>query len=138
MPRRLAAFYPEDDTTTGISFTPAAEAFHLARWVGVLVVAPIIWTILFTLFDSLCGDVRKSPWGLLVISIFAHVAPEGGLGGPIYLFGFGTVGILFAALAATYVMPIIGTLLAGPENVATRRIARVRSIPRRLPPLSSS
>jgi len=36
------------------------------------------------------------------------------------------------AFAAAYVMPIVGTLIAGPENLAIRRIARVRSIPSRL------
>lgn len=133
--QEIGGIIPEGDTTTGISFTPTAEAFHLARWVGVLIIAPIIWTLLFTLFDSMCGDVRKSPWGLLVISIFAHAAPETGISGPIYLLGYGAVGILFAALAAAYAMPIIGTLLAGPENVTIRRITRVRSVPRRLPSL---
>ena len=133
--QEIGGIIPEGDTTTGISFTPTAEAFHLARWVGVLIIAPIIWTLLFTLFDSMCGDVRKSPWGLLVISIFAHAAPETGISGPIYLLGYGAVGILFAALAAAYAMPIIGTLLAGPENVTIRRISRVRSVPRRLPSL---
>lgn len=131
--QEIGGIISEDDITTGISFTPTAEAFHLARWFGVLIVAPIIWTMLFTVFDSLCGDVRKSPWGLLVIPIFAHAAPEAGLGGPIYYLVYGVLSILFAALAAAYVMPIIGTLLAGPENVAIRRVARVRSVPRRLP-----
>ncbi len=136
--QEIGGLIPEDDTTTGISFTPAAEAFHLERWVGVLVVAPIIWIMLFTLFDSLCGDTTKSPWGLLVIPIFAHSAPEAGLYGAIYLLGNGAVGIVFAALASSYVMPIIGTLLAGPENIAIRRAARVRSVSRRLPPIRSS
>jgi hypothetical protein len=67
-------------------------------WTGVFLVAPVIWIILFTVFDSLCGDVRKSPWGLVVIPVFAHIAPEGMLGGPIYFLWFGGVGIIFAAL----------------------------------------
>lgn len=136
--QEIGGILPEEDTTTGISFSPTAEAFHLARWVGVLIVAPIVWILLFTLFDSLCGDVRKSPWGLLVIPIFAHAAPEAGLNGAIYLLGNGALSIVFAALASAFVMPIIGTLLAGPENIAIRRVARVRSIPRQLPPVPSS
>ena len=88
--------------------------------------------MLFTLFDSLCGDVRKAPWGLLVIPLFAHTAPEGGITGVIYMLGFGTISVLLVAFAAAYVMPIVGTLIAGPENLAIRRIARVRSIPSRL------
>ena len=128
----------QDDTTTGISFSPAGEAYHIGGWFRVFFWAPVIWILLFIVFDSLCGDTRQSPWGLLVIPIFAHAAPEPGLFGAIYLLGYGAVGIVFAALASAYVMPIIGTLLAGPENIAIRRVARVRSIPRQLPPVPSS
>ncbi|HEU5340121.1 hypothetical protein [Edaphobacter sp.] len=135
--QEIGGLLPEDDTTTGISFTPTAEGFHLARWAGVFVVAPIIWTMLFTLFDSLCGDVRQAPWGLLVIPIYAHLAPEGGLSGIIYILGYGTMGILFTAFAAAYVMPIIGTMLAGPEAIGLRRSARIRSIPSRRRPAPS-
>jgi hypothetical protein len=67
-----------EDTTTGVSFSPIGVGFHLARWLGIFVIAPILWIILFSLFDSLCGDVRTSPWGLLAIVAFGHVAPEGG------------------------------------------------------------
>jgi hypothetical protein len=106
----------EDDTTTGISFTPAGEAFHLMRWIGILVVAPILWIMLFTLFDSLCGDVRKSPWGLLVVLTFAHVAPEGGIGILVYCLGYLTAGILFAAYTATFLMPVLGEIIIGPNR----------------------
>ena len=84
---------PEDDYTTGISFTPSGEAFHLAGWAGIFVVAPLIWIIVFTVFDSLCGDTRRSPWGLLSIALFAHTAPEGMLGGAVYITWFGSLGI---------------------------------------------
>jgi hypothetical protein len=122
----------EDDETTGISFSPASEAFHLMRWVGILVVAPILWIMLFTLFDSLCGDVRKSPWGLLVILVFAHIAPEGGLGILIYCLGYLTAGILFAAYTATFLMPILGEIIIGPN----RRTVRFRD-PLRIKPRES-
>jgi hypothetical protein len=117
----------DDDVSTGISFTPSGEAYHLAKWEGIFVVAPILWIMLFTLFDSLCGDVRKSPWGLLIIAVFSHAAPEGMLGGVIYMMGYVTVGLLFAALAAAYIMPIIGTLLIGPEQANQRRTVRLLS-----------
>ncbi len=112
----------EEDFFTGISFSPAGEAYHLGKWVGVLVAAPILWIALFVLFDSLCGDVRQSPWGLLAISYFAHGAAEGMLGGIIYALGFVTFAIVFAALLTAYVMPIVGALFIGPGNqVQTRR-----------------
>jgi hypothetical protein len=115
----------DDDLSTGISFTPSAEAFHLARWAGIFIVAPIVWSLLFIIFDSLCGDIRKSPWGLLAIAVFAHYAPEGMLTGAIYLMGYGTISIVFAAFAAAYVMPVLGTLLAGPEQANQRRTTRL-------------
>lgn len=124
----------DDDYSTGISFTPSGEAFHLAGWAGVFVVAPLIWIIPFTVFDSLCGDTRKSPWGLLTIALFAHMAPEGGLGGAVYVTWFGTLGILFVALASAHIMPLVGTLLVGPEKTGLVRL-RKRGIPSRtLPP----
>jgi hypothetical protein len=123
----------EEDTSTGISFSPIGEAFHLGRWVGIFIAAPILWIMLFTLINSLCGDVRKSPWGLLAIVIFAHIGPEGGLGGPIGMLWYGAMGIIFAALAAAYVMPILGSIFTSPGRTGgLRRIRPVRSIPRRV------
>jgi hypothetical protein len=128
----------EEDTTTGISFSPIGEAFHTGRWIGVLVVAPLLWITLFTIFDSLCGDTRQYPWGLLAIMLFSNVAPEGMLGGVIYLIGYGVVGIVFASLAAAYVMPLLGSVFTSFSRPGLADGARVRSIPRRLPPVSSS
>lgn len=115
----------EDDESTGISFSPAGEAFHLMRWPGVFILAPALWIMLFTLFDSLCGDTRKSPWGLLVVVSFAHVAPEGGLGILIYAMGYGALTLIFAAFAVTYLMPIIGELFIGPSRTMTVRNLRI-------------
>jgi len=123
-----------DDVTTGISFSPTGEAFHLGRWMGIVVVAPVLWTMLFVIFDSLCGDVRMYPWGLLGIVMFAHEAPEGMLNGLIHTAGIGALAIVVAAFASSYVMPIIGALVSTPERTRLRRIAPIRSIQRRLPP----
>ena len=127
-----------EDTSTGVSFSPTGEAFHLGRWVGIFVVAPLLWTLLFIVFDSLCGDVRRYPWGLLVIVLFSHAAPEGMLGGTIHLLGIGALGIVFAAFTSAYIMPIVGALVSVPERLRLRRTAPVRSIPRRLPPIRPS
>jgi len=127
-----------DDTTTGVSFSPVGEAFRVGRWMGVFVVAPILWFMLFALYDSLCGDVRKVPWGLLAIVLLAHIAPNGLLGGVIYMLGFGTAGIVFVALVASYGMTVFGALFAGRQRIDLRRAATVRSIPRRLPPIQPS
>lgn len=117
----------DEDVSTGISFTPSGDAYHMAKWTGIFIVAPILWIMLFTLYDSVCGDVRKSPWGLLIIAVFAHAAPEGMLGGTIYMMGYTLIGLLFAAFAAAYVMPIIGTLMAGPEKANQRSTVRLLS-----------
>ncbi len=130
---QIGGIVAEDDFTTGISFTPSAEAYHLAEWTGVFVIAPLVWILAFTVFDSLCGDTRKSPWGLLAVAMYAHTAPEAMLGGTIYITWFGSLGIIFVALASAYAMPLIGTLLAGPEKTGLVRL-RSRGIPSRTPP----
>jgi hypothetical protein len=122
-------YLADDDTTTGISFSPSGEAFHLMRWTGIFVLAPVLWSMLFTLMDSLCGDVRKSPWGLLAIITFAHVAPEGGLGILVYSIGYLAGTIFFAAFTITYLMPIIGEIAIGPgrKTVRFRDPLRIKS-----------
>jgi hypothetical protein len=124
----------EEDTTTGVSFSPTAEAYHLATWTGLLLVAPAIWIMLFALFDSLCGDITKSPWGLLVMLLYSHIAPEAGISGLIYSFGYTTIAIVLAAVFGAYVMPVIGTFFIGPEGIILRRRAPIRSLPNRLLP----
>ena len=106
----------DDDTTTSISFSPSGEAYHLLRWAGVALLAPVLWTMLFTLFDSLCGSTKVAPWGLMVTVVFAHLAPEGMLNGVIYAMGYITFGVVVAAIASAYVMPILGGLIKGPER----------------------
>jgi len=121
----------DDDYTTGISFSPSGEAYHIDKWVGVLILEPALLILLFTLFDSLCGDVRKSPWGLLMIAYFSHIAPEGMLGSVIYALGFLSFSLVIAAISAAYIAPIVGSLVAGPENRGLRRGRLIASIPGR-------
>jgi hypothetical protein len=122
----------EDDVTTGISFSPSGESYHMGRWGAIFLVAPVLWIILFTFYDSLCGSVRDSPWSLLVVAVFAHNAPEGALTGVIYMLGFTAIGIIVAALSAGYVTPLVGTLFKGPERIVIRRTRAIRSVPRKL------
>ncbi len=108
--------FNENDTTTGISFTPVAEAYHEAKWVGVLVVEPILWIVLFVIMDSLCGDLRKSPWGILVLALFAHIAPEGSLQGVFYVMSYGALIVLFVAYFSAYFMPLLASLVSPPKR----------------------
>lgn len=101
----------DEDTTTGISFSPTSDAFHMARWSGVLLVAPALWFICFFVMDFVCGDTRKSPWGLLMVAMCAHIAPEGMMNGPFYLATIGPLTVIFVSILAVYVLPLIGNVL---------------------------
>jgi hypothetical protein len=128
----------EEDESTGVSFSATSSAFHMVGWKGIFFLVPAIWFILFWVYDSLCGDVRKTPWGLIVMVMFTHAAPEGDVTSVIYLFSTGAFGVVFCSVLAAYLMPIIGTLLIGPEGIFLKKMPPVRSVPsRRLHPLSS-
>jgi hypothetical protein len=106
----------EGDTTTGISFSATGEGYHWAKWFGILVVAPLLWLLLFVVYDSLFGDIRTSPWGLLVLAQFAHTAPEGMLSGVIWAITFGVEIFVFCALFATFVAPFFAIAVLGPDR----------------------
>jgi hypothetical protein len=127
-----------EDTTTGISFSPASESFHLGGWTGLLIVAPLLWIAMFTIFDSLCGDMRKAPWGLIVALLYAHLAPEGGLGGVVYAMGYIAVAVWVAAFVGTYLMPIVGQILIGPPQVKTRSNRLPHGKPNLVRPIKTS
>jgi len=118
----------EEDETTGISFSSTAAAYRLEAWTGIFLLAPALWLMLFTILDSLCGDVRKAPWGLLVMLVFSHTAPEGDLSSVVYTSFYTSFGIVFAAVLGAYLMPIIGTFFIGPEGIQLRRGATVQRI----------
>jgi len=111
----------EDDTTTGISFSPASEAYHLQKWWGVLVVAPLIWMLLFIVLDSLFGDLRTTPWGLLVLSSISHTAPEAGITGAIYMVTYGVAIFTFSAFFAAWIAPTCAIVVLGRDRRKARR-----------------
>ena len=76
----------EQDDSTGVSFSATASSFHVAGWKGIFFLVPTLWFILFWVYDSLCGDVRKAPWGLLMLAVYTHAAPEGDITSVIYIF----------------------------------------------------
>jgi hypothetical protein len=127
-----------EDDSTGVSFSAVSSAYHMAGWMGIFIIAPTLWFILFFVYDSLCGDCRKAPWGLIVLVMFTHAAPEGDLTSVIYFLSTGACGVALASILAAYLMPIVGTLFIGPEGVGLKPRAPVRSIPRRLRPPSVS
>ncbi|HEY2040965.1 MAG TPA: hypothetical protein VGG95_14940 [Edaphobacter sp.] len=102
-----------DDFSTGISFSPAAEAFHMGSWLGIVLVGGLVWTLLFTSVDLICGDLRQSPFGLLAMVAFTHVAPESLIAGLVYFIFYNNLGIVIAIVFCAYFAPILGTLLSG-------------------------
>lgn len=109
----MGALVNNDDTTTGISFTPTAEAFHLGGWLGIFLLMPFIWILLFTTVDPICGDLRESPFGLMAIVAFAHVAPESLISGLTFFIWNINIAIIAATIFCAYFAPVLGTLLVG-------------------------
>lgn len=106
----------EEDETTGISFSPSGDAFHQAKWVGVLVLLPLLALMLFFVADSVCGDTRESPFALLLLLFYLHAAPEGGITQFVPL-TFATTGQVFlGAFVGARVMPLVASLLLGPAK----------------------
>ena len=109
-----------DDYSTGISFSPSAEAFHMDEWLGIVIVGGFVWTLLFIVVDLICGDVRYYPIGLFSVVAFSHVAPESLIGNLVYFIFFGDLGIVVAILFCSYFAPVIGLLLSGPQEPRIR------------------
>ena len=116
----------EDDDTTGISFSPAADAYHQAGFLGVLLIIPFVTFVLFLVGDTIAGDTRKSPWGLLFVALSSHLAPEGLVGGAVYLATYGAFAVILIALFARYLLPIVANLLTGSERTRVRRTMEFR------------
>ena len=125
----MGAGLAADDFSTGISYSPVAEAYHCMGWGGVLWLLPVIWIILFSTVDFVVGDMTKYPWGLMVVVWFAHAAPETLLGGMIYFIGYGNFGMLVAIIVVTRIAPVIGALFTGRvASPPARRIQAARPV----------
>ena len=108
----------ENDESTGISFSPTGDMYHEAKWFGVLLVEPVVMFILFFVIDSLSGDVRIAPWGLLFVVISAHFAPEGEMPGTIWVATYGAESVIFAAIVSGYVTPFLSRMLTFGRSAA--------------------
>ena len=124
----MGAGLAADDYTTGISFSPVAEAYHCEGWGGIFWLLPVIWILLFSSVDFVVGDVTKYPWGLMVVVWLAHGAPEQLVGGMIYFMGYGNFGMMMAIIVVTRIAPILGTLFLGKAPAPPRRLAGARRI----------
>jgi hypothetical protein len=105
-----------DDFSTGISYSPIAESFHLGGWSALLLLLPVLWMLFFSVTDFVVGDLKNSPWPLIPMVALAHSAPESGTGGLIYASFNGTLAITAAITFAITLAPVLGALLYGKQT----------------------
>jgi hypothetical protein len=110
---KIGGFLATEDETTGISFSPVPEAYYIDGWRGLLILLPVIWLSMFVIIDYICGDFRRTPWGLIVIVLLAHLAPESLIGGLVWFTGYGSLGLIATIFACTEFVPVVGALFYG-------------------------
>ena len=71
--------------------------------------------------DAVCGDLRRQPFGLLYVLVFAHVAPEGLLGASIDALRLANAAFIFGLYFCGYVTPVLGMLLRGQNRMGGSR-----------------
>lgn len=101
----------DTDESTGISFTPYADGYHTAQWLGVTLYLGIMMCVMFLVCDSVGGSIARSPWSLFYLLYFAHAAPEGMLAQTTYTISNMTAALIGAALIARYIAPVLGNFL---------------------------
>ena len=123
---------------TGVSFSPAADAYHQVGWYGIFLLLPLVLLFLFVVMEYLGGDVRQSPWALLFSVICAHQAPEGMISGQIYVATYAAFGVVLVALSARYIFPLVGKVLINAERTRVHSTMDFRPVlhPRSLAPAS--
>ena len=102
----------EEDDTTGISFSPAADAYHEEKWLALMVLLPLDMFLLFLICDTVAGSAKHAPWAFLWIIEVSHLAPEAGLQGCVYLFTYAVISMLLVywttKVAGPFVMKTLG------------------------------
>jgi hypothetical protein len=111
----------EENDSTGISFSPVGDAFHQASFYGVSLIVPPTLFLLFMVMDSLSGDVRQAPWGILFCVLCTHSAPEGMIGGQIYIATYVAFGVVVVALLSKYVLPVISGILTNSDRTRVHK-----------------
>lgn len=123
-----------DDHSTGISFSPYADAYHQAGWLGVLVLMPGVVFLMFMAMNLVVGSAESAPWALFFVSSFGHIAPEGLMLVPVYVLSVGMEAIVATAFVMIYVTPMLGTLLLGPSRRHAAALAAPTAIVGRVVP----
>ena len=100
-----------DDMTTGISFSPFADAYHCVQWWGVTLVMLPSFLMMFWVMDSLTGSTKHTFWASIYILWLAHGAAEGMMNVPFAAVSVIMIMVILAAFLATYILPLVGGLL---------------------------
>ena len=103
---------PPDDDTTGVSFSPSADAYHEGQLTGVLLIEPLMFMLVFLVLDSVIGDVRANPVGLLTTILISRAAAEGMLWSTPGLIGQFLFTNVLAAYICAYVLPMLGSIFS--------------------------
>jgi hypothetical protein len=101
-----------DDESTGISFSPSADAYHEGQLTGVLLVEFLMFALVFVVLDSVIGDVRANPVGLLTTILISRAASEGMLWYTPSLIGQFLFTNVLAAYICAYVLPMLGSIFS--------------------------
>jgi hypothetical protein len=103
-----------DDETTGVSFSPTADAYHEGRMVAVVVLEPAVLMIIFLVLDSVIGDVRLNPVGLLTTILVSRASWENAIWAAPLLMGQYLFTNVLASYVCAYVLPMLGSLFNKP------------------------
>ena len=103
---------PPDDDSTGVSFSPSADAYREGRMTGLLLVEPLMFMLVFVVLDSVIGDVRANPVGLLTTILISRAAFEGMLWSTPGLIGQFLFTNVLAAYICAYVLPMLGSIFS--------------------------
>jgi hypothetical protein len=103
---------PPDDDATGVSFSPSADAYHEGRLTGLLLVEPLMLMLVFLVLDSVIGDVRANPVGLLTTILISRAGSEGMLWATPGLIGQFLFTNVLAAYICAYVLPMLGSIFS--------------------------
>ncbi len=128
----------EDDDTTGISFSPGADAFHQAQWLGLMLLLPVDMFLMFLICDTLVGSAKQAPWAFLWILEVTHVAPEQGLQGCVYLFTYAVIAMLLVYWSTKVMGPFILRTIRQDKGAAGRSFDPASRSPVPLAPRSPS
>jgi hypothetical protein len=101
---------PYDDFTTGVSFSPSADAYREGGIKGVLIAEPLMLLVVFLILDSFIGDVRLNPVGLLTTILVSRASSEGALWGLPPVAGQSLITNMIAVYVCAYALPLIGSI----------------------------